>query len=144
MFKLSGCVFIMISAYYFFNTGTFTHYFTYKFLDKITTVIKKLMYEKNTGLPYREIFLKIDFEWCNYYKKIKQNRYVKDNEIETVNEFFTGLGKRDALSEEKYIEYYRDVFLSKKDEYLNKYKETKKAGSVCGIALGLFIIIVML
>ena len=85
-----------------------------------------------------------DDDWKNYISVCRKNNYIKKEEIDFVNDFFSNLGKRDTESEEKYIQYYLEKLIAKQDIYYKQYCKDNKIYGMCGISLGLFIIIFLI
>ena len=127
-----------------FNRTILENYYTYKFLKMNVTIVQKILFEKNANMVYEEIFSKLKFDWKNYISVCKKNNYIKKEEIDFVNDFFSNLGKRDTESEEKYIQYYLEKLITKQDIYYKQYCKDNKIYGMCGISLGLFIIIFLI
>ncbi|MBP1551737.1 MAG: hypothetical protein J6C04_05605 [Oscillospiraceae bacterium] len=144
MYKIVGIIFIVISSYMIFNRTILENYYTYKFLKMNVTIVQKILFEKNANMVYEEIFSKLKFDWKNYISVCKKNNYIKKEEIDFVNDFFSNLGKRDTESEEKYIQYYLEKLITKQDIYYKQYCKDNKIYGMCGISLGLFIIIFLI
>ncbi|MBQ5313578.1 MAG: hypothetical protein J6K30_05955, partial [Oscillospiraceae bacterium] len=105
---------------------------------------QKIIFEKNVNMVYEEIFSKLKFDWKNYISVCRKNNYINKEEIDFVNNFFSNLGKRDTESEEKYIQYYLERLIAKQDIYYKQYCKDNKIYGMCGISLGLFIIIFLI
>ena len=144
MYKIVGSIFIVLSSYMIFNRRILENYYTYKFLKKNVTMVQKIVFEKNVNMVYEEIFSKLKFDWKNYISVCRKNNYIKKEEIDFVNDFFSNLGKRDTESEEKYIQYYLEKLIAKQDIYYKQYCKDNKIYGMCGISLGLFIIIFLI
>ena len=144
MYKIVGSIFIVLSSYMIFNRRILENYYTYKFLKKNVTMVQKIVFEKNVNMVYEEIFSKLKFDWKNYISVCRKNNYIKKEEIDFVNDFFSNLGKRDTESEEKYIQYYLEKLITKQDIYYKQYCKDNKIYGMCGISLGLFIIIFLI
>jgi len=144
MYKVVGSIFIVLSSYMIFNRTILENYYTYKFLKKNVTIVQKIAFEKNINMVYEEIFSKLKFDWKNYISVCRKNNYIKKEEIDFVNDFFSNLGKRDTESEEKYIQYYLEKLITKQDIYYKQYCKDNKIYGMCGISLGLFIIIFLI
>ncbi len=144
MYKIVGSIFIVLSSYMIFNRTILENYYTYKFLKKNVTIVQKILFEKNVNMVYEEIFSKLKFDWKNYISVCRKNNYIKKEEIDFVNDFFSNLGKRDTESEEKYIQYYLEKLITKQDIYYKQYCKDNKIYGMCGISLGLFIIIFLI
>ena len=144
MYKIVGSIFIVLSSYMIFNRTILENYYTYKFLKMNVTIVQKILFEKNVNMVYEEIFSKLKFDWKNYISVCRKNNYIKKEEIDFVNDFFSNLGKRDTESEEKYIQYYLEKLISKQDIYYKQYCKDNKIYGMCGISLGLFIIIFLI
>lgn len=144
MFKFTGSIFIIVSSYMIFNRRTFVYYCTYKFLHKVVVAIEKLQYEKNSNMTYDDIFKKINFNWKHYIEQSKNNRYIVFEETEKTMDFFANLGKRDSMSEEKYINHNLRSFIDKKNSYHKKYCDCQKVYAVCGISFGLLIVVFLI
>jgi len=144
MYKIVGSIFIVLSSYMIFNRTILENYYTYKFLKMNVTIVQKIIFEKNINIVYEEIFSKLKFDWKNYISVCRKNNYIKKEEIDFVNDFFSNLGKRDTESEEKYIQYYLEKLITKQDIYYKQYCKDNKIYGMCGISLGLFIIIFLI
>lgn len=144
MYKIVGSIFIVLSSYMIFNRTILENYYTYKFLKMNVTIVQKILFEKNVNMVYEEIFSKLKFDWKNYISVCRKNNYIKKEEIDFVNDFFSNLGKRDTESEEKYIQYYLEKLITKQDIYYKQYCKDNKIYGMCGISLGLFIIILLI
>ncbi|MBQ5313262.1 MAG: hypothetical protein J6K30_04330, partial [Oscillospiraceae bacterium] len=120
-----------------FNRTILENYYTYKFLKMNVTIVQKILFEKNVNMVYEEIFSKLKFDWKNYISVCRKNNYIKKEEIDFVNDFFSNLGKRDTESEEKYIQYYLEKLITKQDIYYKQYCKDNKIYGMCGISLGL-------
>ena len=144
MYKIVGSIFIVLSSYMIFNRTILENYYTYKFLKKNVTIVQKIAFEKNINMVYEEIFSKLKFDWKNYISVCRKNNYIKKEEIDFVNDLFSNLGKRDTESEEKYIQYYLEKLIAKQDIYYKQYCKDNKIYGMCGISLGLFIIIFLI
>ncbi len=144
MYKIVGSIFIVLSSYMIFNRTILENYYTYKFLKMNVTIVQKILFEKNVNMVYEEIFSKLKFDWKNYISVCRKNNYIKKEEIDFVNDFFSNLGKRDTESEEKYIQYYLEKLITKQDIYYKQYCKDNKIYGMCGISLGLFIIIFLI
>jgi len=144
MYKVVGSIFIVLSSYMIFNRTILENYYTYKFLKKNVTIVQKIAFEKNINMVYEEIFSKLKFDWKNYISVCRKNNYIKKEEIDFVNDLFSNLGKRDTESEEKYIQYYLEKLIAKQDIYYKQYCKDNKIYGMCGISLGLFIIIFLI
>ena len=144
MYKIVGSIFIVLSSYMIFNRTILENYYTYKFLKKNVTIVQKIAFEKNINMVYEEIFSKLKFDWKNYISVCRKNNYIKKEEIDFVNDFFSNLGKRDTESEEKYIQYYLEKLITKQDIYYKQYCKDNKIYGMCGISLGLYIIIFLI
>ncbi|MBQ5324389.1 MAG: hypothetical protein J6J58_02970 [Oscillospiraceae bacterium] len=127
-----------------FNRTILENYYTYKFLKMNVTIVQKILFEKNVNMVYEEIFSKLKFDWKNYISVCRKNNYINKEEIDFVNNFFSNLGKRDTESEEKYIQYYLERLIAKQDIYYKQYCKDNKIYGMCGISLGLFIIIFLI
>ena len=121
MYKIVGSIFIVLSSYMIFNRTILENYCTYKFLKMNVTIVQKILFEKNVNMVYEEIFSKLKFDWKNYISVCRKNNYIKKEEIDFVNDFFSNLGKRDTESEEKYIQYYLEKLITKQDIYYKQY-----------------------
>ena len=144
MYKIVGSIFIVLSSYMIFNRTILENYYTYKFLKMNVTIVQKILFEKNVNMVYEEIFSKLKFDWKNYISVCRKNNYIKKEEIDFVNDFLSNLGKRDTESEEKYIQYYLEKLITKQDIYYKQYCKDNKIYGMCGISLGLFIIIFLI
>jgi len=144
MYKIVGSIFIVLSSYMIFNRTILENYYTYKFLKMNVTIVQKIIFEKNINIVYEEIFSKLKFDWKNYISVCRKNNYIKKEEIDFVNDFFSNLGKRDTESEEKYIQYYLEKLITKQDIYYKQYCKDNKIYGMCGISLGLYIIIFLI
>ena len=144
MYKIVGSIFIVLSSYMIFNRTILENYYTYKLLKMNVTIVQKILFEKNVNMVYEEIFSKLKFDWKNYISVCRKNNYIKKEEIDFVNDFFSNLGKRDTESEEKYIQYYLEKLITKQDIYYKQYCKDNKIYGMCGISLGLFIIIFLI
>lgn len=144
MYKIVGSIFIVLSSYMIFNRTILENYYTYKFLKMNVTIVQKILFEKNVNMVYEEIFSKLKFDWKNYISVCRKNNYIKKEEIDFVNDFFSNLGKRDTESEEKYIQYYLEKLITKQDIYYKQYCKDNKIYGMCGISIGLFIIIFLI
>ena len=144
MYKIVGSIFIVLSSYMIFNRTILENYYTYKFLKMNVTIVQKILFEKNVNMVYEEIFSKLKFDWKNYISVCRKNNYINKEEIDFVNNFFSNLGKRDTESEEKYIQYYLERLIAKQDIYYKQYCKDNKIYGMCGISLGLFIIIFLI
>ena len=144
MYKIVGSIFIVLSSYMIFNRTILENYYTYKFLKMNVTIVQKILFEKNVNMVYEEIFSKLKFDWKNYISVCRKNNYIKKEEIDFVNDFFSNLGKRDTESEEKYIQYYLEKLITKQDIYFKQYCKDNKIYGMCGISIGLFIIIFLI
>ena len=144
MYKIVGSIFIVLSSYMIFNRTILENYYTYKFFKMNVTIVQKILFEKNINMVYEEIFSKLKFDWKNYISVCRKNNYIKKEEIDFVNDLFSNLGKRDTESEEKYIQYYLEKLIAKQDIYYKQYCKDNKIYGMCGISLGLFIIIFLI
>ncbi len=144
MYKIVGSIFIVLSSYMIFNRTILENYYTYKFLKMNVTIVQKILFEKNVNMVYEEIFSKLKFDWKNYISVCRKNNYIKKEGVDFVNDFFSNLGKRDTESEEKYIQYYLEKLITKQDIYYKQYCKDNKIYGMCGISLGLFIIIFLI
>ena len=144
MYKIVGSIFIVLSSYMIFNRTILENYYTYKFLKMNVTIVQKILFEKNVNMVYEEIFSKLKFDWKNYISVCRKNNYIKKEEIDFVNDFLSNLGKRYTESEEKYIQYYLEKLITKQDIYYKQYCKDNKIYGMCGISLGLFIIIFLI
>ena len=144
MFKFAGSVLMFISATLIFSKKVFEDYFTYKFLEQIENIAEKMLYENSMNLPYKTLLRKIGFEKDTYIENKKINRYILSTEIAMVYEFFDNLGKRDSESEKQYITTNLVKIKRQKNMYLKRYNENKRTHILCGAAVGVFIIIVLI
>lgn len=144
MYKIIGGVFVVFASYMIFNKTILENYYTYKFLKKSMSIVQQLEFENNVKMTYKELFAKLNFDWEKYVADCTLNLYIKKEEIDFVTEFFTNLGKRDTESEEKYIHYCLEKLIVKQDLYYKQYCKDNKIYGVCGISIGLFIIIFLI
>ena len=141
MFKLAGSILVMCSTVFISGQKVLKYYFTYRFLQKVADTIKTIQYENATNMPYPQFFERISFDKNMFFSKAKSNGYILYKEIETAKMFFDNLGRRDKIGESEYLNYNFEVFTAKSKEYYSRYNEIKKTHILCGIAVGLFIII---
>lgn len=141
MFKLAGSILVMCSTVFISGQKVLKYYFTYRFLQKVADTIKTIQYENATNMPYPQFFERISFDKNMFFSKAKSNGYILYKEIETAKMFFDNLGRRDKIGETEYLNYNFEVFTAKSKEYYSRYNEIKKTHILCGIAVGLFIII---
>ena len=141
MFKLAGGILVLCSTVFISSQQVLKYYFTYRFLQKVADTIKTIQYENATNMPYTQVFKKISFDKDMFFSKAKSNGYILHKEIETAKMFFDNLGRRDKIGETEYLNYNFEVFTAKSKEYCKRYNEIKKTHILCGIAVGLFIII---
>ena len=141
MFKLTGSILVLCSTVFISSQKVLECYFTYRFLHKVADTIKTIQYENATNMPYTQVFEKISFDKNIFFSKAKSNGYILHKEIETAKMFFDNLGRRDKIGETEYLNYNFEVFTAKSKEYCKRYNEIKKTHILCGIAVGLFIII---
>lgn len=141
MFKLTGSILVLCSTVFISSQKVLECYFTYRFLQKLADTIKTIQYENATNMPYPQFFERISFDKDIFFSKAKSNGYILHKEIETAKMFFDNLGRRDKIGETEYLNYNFEVFTAKSKEYCKRYNEIKKTHILCGIAVGLFIII---
>ena len=141
MFKLAGSILVMCSTVFISGQKVLKYYFTYRFLQKVADTIKTIQYENATNMPYPQFFERISFDKNMFFSKAKSNGYILYKEIETAKMFFDNLGRRDKIGETEYLNYNFEVFTAKSKEFYSRYNEIKKTHILCGIAVGLFIII---
>ena len=141
MFKLAGGILVLCSTVFISSQQVLKYYFTYRFLQKVADTIKTIQYENATNMPYPQFFERISFDKNMFFSKAKSNGYILYKEIETAKMFFDNLGRRDKIGETEYLNYNFEVFTAKSKEYYSRYNEIKKTHILCGIAVGLFIII---
>ena len=144
MFKIAGSALIILAAVILFSQKTFKLYFTYKFLEAISELIHKILYENSSNLPYKKLFEKLNFNADTFISDSICNRYINTNEISRADDFLKNLGKRDNESEIKYLEFNLNYFENKKNDLFKKYAETQKINILCGLASGIFISIILI
>ena len=144
MFKFLGCMIVTMSSIMLFSRKVLENYFTYRFLSKAENYTEKLMYEKGTNLSYDKLFGKIALNKNEYYSAAVKNRYIKQEEYIYVRNFLDNLGKRDAVSELKYIEVNLKNIKHKREIHHRLYCEDRKIYMLSGTAIGLLISILLI
>jgi len=107
-------------------------------------VTEKLIFESGINLSYDNIFKKINFKKDLFLSKAEKNRYIKSEEYMYVKEFTDNLGKRNSSSEKEYLCYNLSNIKHKKDDYYKSYCETQRIYTMCGFAIGIFIIVIFI
>ena len=141
MFRLTGCILVLVSMVFISCQKVFESYYSYKFLEEVILVIQKIQYENFINIPYKELFEKIGFDKNKFMLKTKSNGYINRNNINEVSVFLENLGKRDSYSENKYLNDNMEKFILEKERYINRYENIKKTHPLCGFSIGMTIII---
>jgi len=144
MFKLTGSVLIIMAAVFLLNQKTIELYFTLKFLSAVSELLHKILYENNSNLTYRDLFVKLNFNADKFITDNKCNRYIDKTELDRVLLFMNNLGKRDKEAEIKYLEHNLSYFENKRNILQKKYAETQKVHLLYGLTVGIFISIILI
>lgn len=144
MFKLAGSILVLISTVFISSQKVLECYFTYRFLQAVTDIIKTIQFENSTNIPYAQLYMKIGFDKYIFFAKANSNGYIVHREIENAKNFFDNLGKRDKLAEKEYLNYNAEIFQAKAEEFYDRFNRVKKTHILCGMAVGLFIIIFLI
>ena len=144
MFKLAGSIMIILSSVFIFSRKSIVNYCTADFLKHIVNIIQQIDYKKFRNLSYDTLFKEIGFDYEKEFEKYSKNIFICQKEIDTVNEFFGNIGKRDREAENKYLKYSLETFDNKQKEYFKAYTDCRKINLLGGMAMGLFIVLFLI
>lgn len=144
MFKLIGSALILISAIFVFSQKILKYYYTYKFLDTTAQILQKILYEKNTGKTYSQIFNTVGIHPDEYISSAQKNGYIVKAEVSYAKSFFENLGRRNSITEEKYILNTLNSIQRNREEYYEKYCSDRKLHILCGGSIGIMIVILLM
>ena len=144
MFKFAGALMVLGSTVFLFSQKVLEKYFTYKFLDDTYKILQKIHQENSSNISYNKIFENIRFDYHKYIEKANGNGYINKLEIKYVKNIFENLGKHNSISEQILIQNYMDNIDYKKQNYFTEYSNIKKTHILCGIAAGLFVVILLI
>ena len=141
MFKIAGCVLVIVSSAVMSSGRVMKYYFTGRMMGEITVVCQRILYEKNTNLTYCEIFARMDFDPLSFVNRYSKNRYVDDVYKEDIECFLDNLGRRDSDGEEKYIVSSMKRFEQIRENCRIEYRNICRVYPMIGLSIGMFVVI---
>ncbi len=153
MFKLTGILLLMISVFIFFYRTSLTDRFTYIFLEQTAEIFRILQFENISLRTYPDIFRDMNMDKLLLYKDFdfyKRNSFFTDlaagklidtDEISKVKGMFSQLGYRNTEQEKLYISQCTNNLQQKADYYKTKYAHNSKTNRMCGLSVGIVIMI---
>lgn len=141
MFKVLGCIFVLVSAVILFSGRILSCYFTAKMMDDIADVCKRFLFERNANLTYEQLFEKADFNADKFIQKYANNPYVTANIKNDVLLFLNNLGRRDNDGEEKYIIHNLERFEDTAQNCHTEFRQKVRVYPLCGLSFGMFVVI---
>ena len=156
MFKLLGCIFIVVSCTFLFYKKSIIEYQTYLYLKDITYIANQIKLLSAFNDTYDNIFKRInlnntvyfkDFDFLkrdSFIKSIAQNKSIDENAIKNSQEFLNNLGKQNRQAEEEYININLTIFNQVLTSTQETYQNNKKLNLMAGASVGLIIILIII
>ena len=155
MFRLCGAFMVVVSSFAMFYVNTIRYYVTANFVLQSLEFLKLMQFACNTGSTYMQA-LEVDrdkmpphyknfaFQNSDVFFRNKCKGLIAPQAVYKIQNIISGLGKRDLYNETGYIESGIKLQSELLEYYKNKHIESRKINRLCGISIGLIIVIVII